>query len=84
MKQITLLATTLFTTFVFSQEIKTSSDKISFSHGSFDAIVVTIPFGNKDIIEKELKSEMKDWGGKYNSSKGEYTAKEAKMKAMVY
>jgi len=25
---------------------------------------------------------MKDWGGKYNSSKGEYTAKEAKMKAM--
>ena len=82
MKHITLLATTLFTTFVFSQEIKTSSDKISFSHGSFDAIVVTIPFGNKDIIEKELKSEMKDWGGKYNSSKGEYTAKEAKMKAM--
>jgi tRNA G10 N-methylase Trm11 len=58
MKQITLLATTLFTTFVFSQEIKTSSDKISFSHGSFDAIVVTIPYGNKDIIEKELKSEM--------------------------
>ncbi|MDF3029263.1 MAG: hypothetical protein K0S23_3570 [Fluviicola sp.] len=82
MKQITLLAATLFTTFVFSQEVKTSNDKISFSHGSFDAIVVTIPYGNKDIIEKELKSEMKDWGGKYNSSKGEYTAKEAKMKAM--
>lgn len=82
MKQITLLATTLFTTFVFSQEVKTSNDKISFSHGSFDAIVVTIPYGNKDIIEKELKSEMKDWGGKYNSSKDEYTAKQAKMKAM--
>lgn len=82
MKQITLFAATLFTTFVFSQEIKTSNDKISFSHGSFDAIVVTIPYGNKDIIEKGLKSEMKDWGGKYNSSKGEYTAKEAKMKAM--
>lgn len=82
MKQITLLTATLFTTFVFSQEVKTSNDKVSFSHGSFDAIVVTIPYANKDVIEKELKSEMKDWGGKYNSSKGEYTAKEAKMKAM--
>lgn len=82
MKQITLLTATLFTTFVFSQEVKTSNDKVSFSHGSFDAIVVTIPYANKDVIEKELKSEMKDWGGKYNSSKGEYTAKEAKMKDM--
>lgn len=82
MKQITLLAATLFTTFVFSQEVKTSNDKVSFSHGSFDAIVVTIPYADKDVVEKELKSEMKGWGGKYNSSKGEYTAKEAKMKAM--
>lgn len=82
MKQITLLATTLFTTFVFSQEIKISNEKVNFSHGSFDAIVVTIPYANMDVIEKELKSEMKDWGGKYNSSKDEYTAKQAKMKAM--
>lgn len=82
MKQITLLATTLFTTFVFSQEIKISNEKVNFSHGSFDAIVVTIPYANIDVIEKELKSEMKDWGGKYNSSKDEYTAKQAKMKAM--
>lgn len=82
MKQLTLLAATVLTTFVFGQEVKTSNEKVSFSHGSFDAIVVSIPFANKDVIEKELKSEMKDWGGKYNSSKGEYTAKEAKMKAM--
>jgi chromosome segregation ATPase len=82
MKQLTLLAATVLTTFVFGQEVKTSNDKVSFSHGSFDAIVVTIPYANKDVVEKELKSEMKDWGGKYNSSKGEYTAKEAKMKDM--
>lgn len=82
MKQLTLIVATLMTTWVIGQEVKTSHDKISFSHGSFDAIVVTIPYGDKDIIEKELKSEMKDWGGKYNSSKGEYTAKEAKMKDM--
>ncbi|WP_343634852.1 hypothetical protein [Fluviicola sp.] len=82
MKQVTLFVATLFTTWAIGQEVKTSNDKVSFSHGSFDAIVVTIPYGNKDVIEKELKSEMKDWGGKYNSSKGEYTAKEAKMKDM--
>lgn len=82
MKQVTLFIAALVTNWTIGQEVKTSNDKVSFSHGSFDAIVVTIPYGNKDVIEKELKSEMKDWGGKYNSSKGEYTAKEAKMKGM--
>ncbi|AEA43633.1 hypothetical protein [Fluviicola taffensis] len=82
MKQLTLFVATLLTTWVVGQEIKTSNEKISFSHGSFDAIVVNIPYGNKDIIEKELKSEMKDWGGKYNSSKDEYTTKQSKIKAM--
>lgn len=82
MKQVTLFIAALCTTWAIGQEVKTSNDKVSFSHGSFDAIVVSIPYGNKDVIEKELKSEMKDWGGKYNSSKGEYTAKEAKMKGM--
>jgi molecular chaperone DnaK (HSP70) len=83
MKQVTLfIATTLLATWAVGQEVKTSNEKVSFSHGSFDAIVVSIPYANKDVVEKELKSEMKDWGGKYNSSKDEYTAKQAKMKAM--
>lgn len=82
MKQLTLFVATILTTWSIGQEVKTSNEKVSFSHGSFDAIVVSIPFANKDVIEKELKSEMKDWGGKYNSSKDEYTAKQAKMKAM--
>src|SRR4051794_33398202 len=82
MKQLTLFVAALVSTWAIGQEVKTSNDKVSFSHGSFDAIVVTIPHANKEVVEKELKSEMKDWGGKYNSSKGEYTAKEAKMKAM--
>ncbi len=82
MKQLTLFVATLFTTWAIGQEVKTSNDKVSFSHGSFDAIVVSIPYADKDVVEKELKSEMKDWGGKYNSSKGEFTAKEAKMKDM--
>lgn len=82
MKQLTLIVATLLTTWVVGQEVKTSNEKVSFSHGTFDAIVVTIPHANKDVIEKELKSEMKDWGGKYNSSKDEYTTKQSKMKDM--
>ncbi|MNJ83243.1 Chromosome partition protein Smc [compost metagenome] len=82
MKQLTLIVATLLTTWVVGQEVKTSNERVSFSHGTFDAIVVTIPYANKDVIEKELKSEMKDWGGKYNSSKDEYSAKQAKIKDM--
>lgn len=69
-------------TFVFGADIKSSNEKVSFSHGSFDAIVVNIPHGNKETIEKELRSEMKEWGGKYDSKGDEFTAKGAKMKAM--
>lgn len=82
MKQLTLIVATLLTTWVVGQEVKTSNERVSFSHGTFEAIVVTIPYANKDVIEKELKSEMKDWGGKYNSSKDEYSAKQAKIKDM--
>ena len=55
MKQVTLFVAALCTTWAIGQEVKTSNDKVSFSHGSFDAIVVTIPYGNKDVIEKELE-----------------------------
>lgn len=82
MKQLTLIAATLLTTWVVGQEVRTSNEKVSFSHGTYDAIVVTIPYANKDVVEKELKSEMKDWGGKYSSSKDEYTTKQSKLKAM--
>jgi molecular chaperone DnaK (HSP70) len=82
MKQL-LLAATLFTAaFSFAQEVKTSEESVSFSNGSHNAIVVTIPYANKEVVEKELKSEMKDWGGKHNSSKGEHTAIQASMKSM--
>jgi hypothetical protein len=82
MKQLLLAATLLTATFSFAQEVKTSEESVSFSNGSHNAIVVTIPYANKEVVEKELKSEMKDWGGKHNSSKGEHTAIQASMKAM--
>lgn len=82
MKQIIAIASVLWSSISFSQEIKTTEETVAFTNGSHNAIVVTIPYGNKEIVESELKSEMKDWGGKYNSSKGEYTAMQASMKAM--
>lgn len=83
MKQlITLLLTTL-SAGVFAQgEVKVTEENYSFSVGSKNSIIVTIPYGKMDIVEKELKSELKDWGGKYNSSKGEYTTMQATIKSM--
>lgn len=82
MRQVILIATMAFSAFSFGQNIKATNEKISFSQGTQDAIVVNIPYGTKEIIEKELKSEMKDWGGKYDSNKDEFMSKGAKMKAM--
>lgn len=83
MKQLfTVLFTALGISAMAQNEIKISEDNQSFSVGSKNSIVVNIPYGKMDIIEKELKSEMKDWGGKYNSSKGEFTATQASAKFM--
>ena len=65
-----------------AQSISTSEKTESFSVGSKNAIVVNIPYGNADIVEKELKSELKDWGGKYNSSKGEQSTSQSSSKDM--
>lgn len=78
-----LLATTTFLAFAaFSQEIKTEEKHVEFANGRHNAIVITIPYGKKEIVEKELRSELKSWDGKYNSSKGEMTTVGSSMKAM--
>lgn len=67
----------------FSQaEIKLSEEIQSFALGSKNCIVVNIPYGNKDIVEKELKNEMKDWGGKYNSNGNEFFTVQSTVKFM--
>ncbi len=68
---------------VFAQNsVTVTEENNNFSVGSKNSIVVNIPYGNMDVVEKELKSELKDWDGKYNSSKGEYTSMQAKLKVM--
>ena len=83
MKQLfTVLFTALSISVIAQNEVKISEENQSFSVGAKNSIVVNIPHGKMDIIEKELKSEMKDWGGKYNSSKGEFTTMQASTKFM--
>lgn len=80
------LITGLFTSFGFAlfaqNTVSVSEENNNFSVGSKNSIVVNIPYGNIDVVEKALKSELKDWDGKYNSSKGEFTSMQAKLKVM--
>ena len=68
--------------FSFSQEIKLSEESQFFNIGSKNSIVVSIPYGVKDIVEKELRRELKDWDGKYDSGKGEFFTIQASTKTM--
>jgi hypothetical protein len=82
MKLIKLLVVLFTVNSFFAQEVKVKEESYSFNFGSKNAIVAHIPFGNKDVLEKELKSEMKNWGGKYSSSKDEMSITQGKIKFM--
>ena len=73
MKQILSILLISITFLSQSQEIKTEERSTAFSTGSKNAILVTIPNVTSDFMEKEIKDEMKNWGGKFSSSKGEFT-----------
>lgn len=64
----------------FSQEVKIDEKSVDFSGSNRNAILVTIPYTTSDLIEKKIKDEMKDWGGKYNSSKGEFMITQGQIK----
>ncbi len=82
MKQLIIIATLFLSSLTFAQEIKVTNESVTFNNGSHPAVVVTIPYAKKELVEKALKGEMKDWGGKYDNSKGEYMAMQTSMKAM--
>ena len=56
----------------FTQEIVLSESDYTFSVGNKPAIMVSIPFANKEQVEDALKSFMKDWG-KHKIHKDEHT-----------
>lgn len=66
----------------FSQKIKINEQTESFGVGSKNAIVITIPYGNKDVVEKEVKSLLKSWDGKYKDSKNEFQCIQGGMKSL--
>lgn len=66
--------------FAGAQEVKLKDESVSFSVGSHHAIVAEIPFGKRAIVEKQLKSELKGWGGKLVINGDEYKVVQGKMK----
>lgn len=80
MKNLFYFAILIITSFSYSQEIKLEEKYTEFSGVSRNAICVTIPYTTSDFIEKKIKDEMKDWGGKYNSSKGEFLTTQSQIK----
>lgn len=84
MKLILLLFISLGFNFlaVSQSEIKINESNHSFSTGNQPVIIVNIPYGKKDIVEKEIRSELKNWGGKYDSKKDEMWTIQADPKFM--
>ena len=58
MKQlfILLIAAISFNSFA-QNEVKVTEESISYSVGSKNSIVVTIPYGDQEVVEKELKKQ---------------------------
>lgn len=82
MKSFLALVSFLVATFMYAQEVSVSNEKVQFSKGTFDAIVVSIPFATKEDVLKSLKDEMKAWGGKVSESNDEFESVNAQMKKM--
>lgn len=76
----------LFTTFSFAaiaqKEISIKEENYSYSVGSKNSFLVKIPDSKKELVEKELTSEMKSWGGKMSGKKGEYSTIQSAVKKM--
>jgi hypothetical protein len=65
MKTILTLFIVLLSVSAFSQ-IKVDGKNVNVN-GSHDGFFITIPYGNKKMIEKELKDELKSWKGNYKT-----------------
>jgi hypothetical protein len=71
MKKITFLALSTFLSAIsIAQEIKVRESKESFSSGSHNALVISIPVNDKARVEKEWKSLIKDYNPDHTNEKG--------------
>lgn len=65
--------------FFAQQEIILTEEIQNYLLGDKNSIVVTIPYGEASIIEKQLKREMKSWDGSFYVNRGEYTVVQGKI-----
>lgn len=65
------------------KEITVEGATYGYSVGTQPSIIVTIPNGDKKIIEKILKKEVKSWGGKTKNIGGEYFTEQASSKKFI-
>jgi hypothetical protein len=79
---VVLLSMLSFSCFFSQDEIVLTEENQNFLIGDRNSIVVTIPHGDPVIIEKQLKKEMKSWGGSFYINRGEYTLVQGKHKAL--
>ncbi len=79
MKTIFTLVIALLSATVFSQ-IKVEGKTVHID-GRKPGFEVTIPYGDKKMIEKELKNELKSWKGSYKSD-GSIFVDDCKLKEM--
>jgi hypothetical protein len=54
MKHILFISTLVISSFSQAQEVRVSEENVEFLDGKHNALVVSIPYGNKDVIEDEL------------------------------
>ena len=71
-----------FVSSFFSQNVIIAERNAAFSSGSKNAIIITIPYTTVEFGEKAIKDELKNWGGKSNSSKGEFSTYQSQTKEL--
>ena len=82
MKSILSLLFVAASTMVLSQKIDIKEVSESFKNGQHNALEMIVPQAGLEQVEKALKSEMKDWGGKYSSSKKEMAVSQGSTPSM--
>ena len=68
---------------LFAQKkIEVVEQSQQFHSGSKNSIVVTIPHGILEVVNKVLQKELKSWNGKLNNSNKEYFLEQGSKKSM--
>ncbi|MFT7343913.1 MAG: hypothetical protein ACI9XP_000490 [Lentimonas sp.] len=82
MKNIIAFVFTLVFSMSYAQEIEVNQVSESYKNGRHNSLELFIPHATFDEVEKAIKSELKDWNGKFSSSKKEWTVTQATISSM--